>query len=66
LTSAITNPLEPEIRNMLRAADVMMGADENCVAWLRANRPRPEAGAGRDAERAARRERRREERGTAA
>jgi 5-methyltetrahydrofolate--homocysteine methyltransferase len=64
LTSAITNPLEPEIRNILRAADVMMGVDENCAAWLRANRPRSEAG-GADGERAARRERRRQERGTA-
>jgi 5-methyltetrahydrofolate--homocysteine methyltransferase len=65
LTCAITNPLEPEIRNILRAADVMMGHDENCVAWLRANRPRPAGGTGEDAERAARRERRRQERGTA-
>jgi len=64
LTGAITNPLEPEIRNILRAADVLMGHDENCMAWLRANRPRPEGGDGGDAERAARRERRRQERGT--
>lgn len=64
LTSAITNPLEAEIRNMLRAADVMMGRDPNCIAWLRANRPRPEAGA--DDDRAARRERRRQSRGDAA
>jgi len=62
LTSAITNPLEPEIRNILRAANVMMGHDPNCFAWLRANRPRPEAGA--DDDRAARRERRRQTRGT--
>jgi 5-methyltetrahydrofolate--homocysteine methyltransferase len=62
LTSAITNPLEAEIRNILRAADVMMGRDENCAAWLQANRPKPEAGSVD--ERAARRERRRQARGT--
>jgi 5-methyltetrahydrofolate--homocysteine methyltransferase len=62
LTSAITNPLEPEIRSILRAADVMMAHDPNCAAWLRANRPRPAAGAEDD--RAARRERRRQMRGT--
>jgi 5-methyltetrahydrofolate--homocysteine methyltransferase len=61
LTSAITNPLEVEIRNMIRAADVMMDHDPNCVAWLRANRPRPDGG-GED-ERSARRERRRQARG---
>ncbi len=62
LTSAITNPLEPEVRSILRAADVMMAHDLNCAAWLRANRPRPEPGAEDD--RAARRERRRQTRGT--
>jgi 5-methyltetrahydrofolate--homocysteine methyltransferase len=60
LTSAITNPLEAEIRNILRAADVMMGRDENCATWLQANRPKPEAGSVD--ERAARRERRRQAR----
>ena len=34
LTSAITNPLEPEIMNAVRAADVMMGHDRNCRAWI--------------------------------
>ena len=34
LTSAITNPLEPEIMNAVRAADVMMGHDANCRAWI--------------------------------
>ena len=38
LTSAITNPLEPEIRRALLAADVLMGNDENCIAWINANR----------------------------
>ncbi len=39
LTAAITNPLEPEIRRAILAADVMMGNDENCRTWIRANRP---------------------------
>lgn len=38
LTSAITNPIEHEIRQAIMAADVMMGNDENCVAWIKANR----------------------------
>jgi 5-methyltetrahydrofolate--homocysteine methyltransferase len=57
LTSAITNPLEEAIRKAIYAADVMLGVDENCVAWLAAHRG---AGAGAD-ERAARRDRRRRE-----
>lgn len=39
LTSAITNPLEPEVRSMLRAADVLTGNDANCTTWISANRP---------------------------
>jgi 5-methyltetrahydrofolate--homocysteine methyltransferase len=38
LTSAITNPIEPEIRQSILAADVMMGHDENCTTWIAANR----------------------------
>lgn len=34
LPCAITNPLEPEIMTAIRAADVMMGYDENCAAWI--------------------------------
>ena len=34
LTSAITNPLESEIMSALGAADVMMGHDRNCRAWI--------------------------------
>ncbi len=39
LTSAITNPLEPEVRTMLRAADVLTGNDPNCSTWISVNRP---------------------------
>jgi 5-methyltetrahydrofolate--homocysteine methyltransferase len=56
MTCAITNPLEESIRKAILAADVMMGHDENCAAWLAAHR-----GASGSAEgRGRRRERRRE------
>ncbi len=45
LTAAITNPLEGEIKRAIMAADVMMGYDENCAAWIQASRgdaPAPE------------------------
>lgn len=38
LTSAITNPIEPEIRHAILAADVMMGNDENCTTWIQTTR----------------------------
>ncbi len=39
LTSAITNPLEPQVRSMLMAADVLTGNDINCTRWIARNRP---------------------------
>lgn len=59
MTCAITNPIEPEIKRAILAADVMMGHDENCAAWLGAHRAEAQVGDDRAAERAARRERRR-------
>lgn len=56
---AITNPLETEIRQIILAADVMMGVDKNCSRWLAANRSGDEG----DDRRAARRARRRQRRG---
>jgi 5-methyltetrahydrofolate--homocysteine methyltransferase len=38
LTSAITNPIEKEIKHAVMAADVMMGNDENCMLWIQENR----------------------------
>jgi 5-methyltetrahydrofolate--homocysteine methyltransferase len=38
LTSAITNPLEPEIMRAVRAADVLMGVDKDCATWIRSYR----------------------------
>ena len=34
MTSAITNPLEEEIRRTVHAGDVLTGADANCAAWI--------------------------------
>lgn len=34
LTSAITNPLEPEIIQTIKAADVLSGHDQDCGAWI--------------------------------
>lgn len=38
LTSAITNPIELEIKRAIMAADAFMGHDENCLDWIQANR----------------------------
>lgn len=38
MTCAITNPLEPEIMTAVRAADLLMGQDENCTAWINMQR----------------------------
>lgn len=38
LTSAITNPLEPEIIRAVMAADVLTGVDPDCTRWIRAHR----------------------------
>lgn len=47
MTSAITNPLEAEIRNSIMAADVLAGHDPNCERWIRAHRvPVPEGTEG--------------------
>lgn len=38
MTCAITNPLEAEIKKGIMAANLMMGHDENCLAWIVAHR----------------------------
>ncbi len=62
LTSAITNPTAPELRQAMLAADVMMGNDENCLAWIDYDRRRKAAAQGDTAptDRESRRRRRRE------
>ena len=43
MTSAITNPMEGEIRQAILAADVLSGHDPNCFNWIRTYRePVPE------------------------
>ncbi len=54
LTSAITNPLEAEIMQSIWAADVLMGHDGDCAAWIQEYRQQPA-----DGERGRRRGRRR-------
>ncbi len=41
LTSAITNPLEPEIARTVMAADVLTGNDAHCAAWIARYRTAP-------------------------
>jgi 5-methyltetrahydrofolate--homocysteine methyltransferase len=60
LTSAITNPLESEIKQGIMVADVMMGNDENCSNWIMTHRdPAKDDGDGGGNGRTERRERRR-------
>ncbi|CAN5832124.1 methyltetrahydrofolate cobalamin methyltransferase [soil metagenome] len=47
LTSAITNPLESEIMQAVKAADVLTGRDADCAAWIRRYR-QPERDNGSD------------------
>jgi 5-methyltetrahydrofolate--homocysteine methyltransferase len=44
MTSAITNPLEPEIRQAILAADVLGGRDPNCALWIKTYRQPPAVG----------------------
>ncbi len=60
LTSAITNPIEHEIKQGIMVADVMMGNDENCTSWIMVNRPTTENGDGEGRPRRERRRRRRD------
>ena len=43
MTSAIMNPCRPQEMDAVRAANVLMGTDANCTAWILSNRDRPEA-----------------------
>ncbi len=45
MTSAIMSPLHEEVKKCVMAADVLNGHDENCAAWIAANRD-PNAGGG--------------------
>jgi 5-methyltetrahydrofolate--homocysteine methyltransferase len=44
LTSAITNPLSPEVTHAVMAADVLLGNDPECGRWIRRFRVAPPEG----------------------
>lgn len=44
MTSAITNPLESEVRTAILAADVLAGNDPDCAKWIRVHRVAPAEG----------------------
>lgn len=48
MTSAITNPLEVEIKQAVIAANALMGNDENCMNWIAANAEGDSAAKRRD------------------
>ncbi|HAQ22295.1 MAG TPA: methyltetrahydrofolate--corrinoid methyltransferase [Acidimicrobiaceae bacterium] len=48
MTSAIMNPMHPEVKTAIRAADVLTGADADCAVWIREHREPSAAGAGRE------------------
>ena len=45
MTSAITSPLHAEVRQSVMAADVLMGNDPDCRAWIASFREQPAGGA---------------------
>jgi 5-methyltetrahydrofolate--homocysteine methyltransferase len=47
LTSAITSPLHQEVREAVKAADVMMGNDRDCNAWIASHREQAPVAEGR-------------------
>ena len=46
LTSAIMSPLHTEVKSAVKAADVLMGDDQDCGAWIAENREGGDAAAG--------------------
>ncbi|MCS5591234.1 MAG: dihydropteroate synthase, partial [Gammaproteobacteria bacterium] len=56
MTSAIVNPLHAELVQAIRAADVLTGVDDGCVAWIKAYKgPAAEGEEGREGRRRRRR-----------
>ena len=46
MTSAIMNPLRPQEIEAVRAANVLMGTDQDCATWIRSYRDHAPTGAG--------------------
>jgi len=58
MTSAITNPIHEEVMRSVMAADVLMGNDADCLAWIAKYRePNPEGSDGARGRRPSRRRR---------
>jgi 5-methyltetrahydrofolate--homocysteine methyltransferase len=57
MTSAITNPLNADLMQAVRGADVVMGHDPECTAWIQAYRAPSAEGKGGRRRRATRRRR---------
>lgn len=55
MTSAIMNPLHPEAKSAVMAADVLAGHDRDCAAWIRMHRAPGPAGAAAGRRRGGRR-----------
>ena len=46
MTSAIMNPLHPEVKKAVMAADVLAGVDRDCMAWIGEHRELGALGGG--------------------
>ena len=46
MTSAIMSPLHAEVKTAVKAADVLMGHDQDCGAWIAENRDGADGSAG--------------------
>lgn len=46
MTSAIMSPLHPEVKAAVKAADVLMGHDQDCGSWIAENRDGGQAASG--------------------
>ncbi len=57
LTSAIVNPLHPEMMMSIRAANVINATDKECMGWIKAYRERPAGDANGERRRGGRRAR---------
>ena len=56
MTSAIVNPLHPELVQAIRAANVLTGVDDGCSSWIsNYKEPTAEGGSGREGRRRRRR-----------
>lgn len=57
MTSAIMNPLHPEVHDSIMAANVLAGNDPHCAAWIAAKRDPNSGGGAREGRRGGRRRR---------